>query len=116
MVWIVAVSIMLAVLMIFISTLTVKPGCLDEDAWIKVKIRREQDVMASWCRVKPGHGIKFYTLDGTPIDHSKERVAVIEPCLESNVNHPIPQEDINDLMNGHLSDNWIRKSYPFGRR
>lgn len=96
MTWIISIGIVLGVFLLFLSTLTVKPGC-EEDIWIKVKIRRDSEIMASWCRIN-AKGIRFYTLDGTRIYHTKERVAIVEPCIESGVNHPIPQEDISNLL------------------
>lgn len=116
MMWIVTIGILFAAVMIFVSTITINPGLdrNEDEAWVKVKIKHNSNVIASWCRIKPGRGIRFYTIDGNIINHNKERISVIEPCIESSTNHPIPEE-INDFINGQVSDSWIRKSYPFGK-
>lgn len=101
--------------MIFFGTLMIAPPQINEDAWVKVKLKINSEIQACWCRVMPGRGVKFYTLDGHVIDQEESRVQVVEPCLESNTSHPIPQDEISNLCDGHLSDAWPRRSDPFSR-
>lgn len=93
----------------------ITPYQIDQDAWVKVKVKINADIQACWCRVMPGQGVKFYTLDGQLINQENSRVHIIEPCLESNTSHPIPQNEISDLCDGHLSDAWPRRNDPFSR-
>jgi hypothetical protein len=112
----VAFAVLLAAVMIFFSTLSLRPKHAETDAWIKVKLKRNYDVVASWCRVIPGQGVKFYTLDGDLINQEEERVAIVEPCLDSNVSHPIPRDEISDLFDGTIRDGWSFRANPFNRR
>ena len=114
--WIISILIVLAAVMIFISTLTINPKHKDLDAWVKVKLKRNANVMASWCRVIPGRGVRFYTLDGDMIDQEKERVSIIEQCLDSNISHPIPRDEISELLNGNIGDSWSSQPNPFNCR
>ena len=73
---------------IFIGTVTINRG---ECSWVKVKLRVNNDIQAGWLQMKPGKGIEFFTLDKKPISQKKNRISVIEPCLESSVNNSIPE-------------------------
>jgi hypothetical protein len=113
--WIFSALIVLAALMIFLGTLTIVPGLSDQtqDAWIKVKLKINSQLAASWCRVTPGKGVKYYTLEGEIIDQSKDRVSIVEPCLNSNTAHPIPHDEVMELADGYIGAGWIIKSNPF---
>lgn len=89
--WILPIIILIAALMIFFGTLNIKTEKTIDDVWVKVKVKINQHIQASWCRVIPGRGVKFYTLDGDVIDQKENMVAVVESCLESNASHPIPR-------------------------
>ena len=106
-------AVVLAAVLIFIGTLTLKPKHADDDAWIKVKLKINYDVLASWCRVIPGRGVKFYTLDGELIDQKKERVSIVEPCLDSSTAHPIPRDEISELFDGYVGSGWSVNTNPF---
>lgn len=88
----------------------------DKDVWVKVKLKINSDVKASWCRVMPGRGVRFYDIEGQLINQAENRVAVVEPCLESNVTHPIPSDEIDNIMDGYLSESWTCYRNPFGSK
>jgi hypothetical protein len=79
---------------IFLGTINMTPGKIkNEDLWVKVKIKvGTSETSAGWCRVIPGQCVKFYTLEGSLIDHKKNKVKVIER-LDSSIDHPIPLLD-----------------------
>jgi hypothetical protein len=111
--WMMALFILAILFIIFISTITMKVYSYDEDVWVKVKLRINSNMRAGWCRVTPGCGVKFYDIEGHLIDKDANRVSIVEPFLESGVQHPIPREEINDLLDGHVGDTWTRHSNPF---
>jgi len=111
--WIFGILIILAALMIFLGTLTIIPGRRDGDAWIKVRLRINNIVAASWCRVIPGKGVRFYTLDGSRINQKKDRVSIIEPCLDSSTCHPVPRDEVSALSDGYIGSGWVIQSNPF---
>lgn len=79
--------------LIFIGTVTMKNPNINDDLWVKVKLRINSDIRASWCRVVPGRGVKFYHLNGKMIDQKENRVQVVERCLDSCAHHPVPDDE-----------------------
>lgn len=51
-----------------------------DDFWVKVKLRINDEVRASWCRVIPGIGVHFYNIEGHMIDKESNRISIIEVC------------------------------------
>ena len=105
------IFIILGVLLIFFGTITIKVPektldniCNINNPWVKVKLRINSDIKASWCRVIPGVGVNYYSLDGTLIDHNKDRVSVIEICTDSNPINKVPSDDILSLVNNNYSN------------
>lgn len=105
------IFIILGVLLIFFGTITIKVPkktsdniCGINDLWVKVKLRINSDIKASWCRVMPGIGVNYYSLDGIFIDRSKDRVSVIEICTDSNPINKVPEYDILSLVNNNCSN------------
>jgi hypothetical protein len=113
MMWMVALFILGVVVLIFLGTMNMKVHSHDEDVWVKVKLRINSNMQAGWCRVIPGRGVKFYDIKGHLIDKDANRVSIIEPFLDSSVQHPIPREKINELLDGYVGDVWTRHRNPF---
>ena len=92
MVWIILAITFMCVVMFF-GTVSMQVKTQEDEAlWVKVKLKVNNDIQASWCKVSPGKGVEFYTLDGEEIDQKENRVSLIEPCLESSTNNPIPEK------------------------
>lgn len=84
--WIIALIIISISLLIFISTLRIRVN----ETWVKVKIRINDEINASWCRLVPGKPKTFFNMDGRKI-HG-DRISFVEPCLDSNIDNTIPCE------------------------
>lgn len=91
--WMFSLFCLTIAVLIFISTVTMKVPNMNDDLWVKVRLKINSDIRASWCRVIPGRGVKFYALDGKQIDQKENRVQVIERCLDSCTHHPIPEDE-----------------------
>lgn len=80
------------VIAIFFGTINIVPKSVDDDLWVKVKLSINSDTCVGWCRVIPGKEVRFYKIDGSLVDLKKNKVRVVERCIESSIDHPIPQE------------------------
>lgn len=119
--WIVILCIVIIVIFLFVSTVGMKSitsikslsEFKDSDIWVKVKVRVNDIVKACWCRVIPDEGVEYYDLYGDVIDQCRERISVVEACLESNVSNPIPKQEITQISNGFVSEAIPRHQFPF---
>jgi hypothetical protein len=113
--WIAVLLILAVVFIIFFGTIAIKGTSYDEDVWVKVKLNINSDMKAGWCRVIPGRSVNFYDIEGYIIDQKINRVSIVEPCLESGVQHPIPSDNISKLMNGEVDES-LSTHNPFANK
>ena len=82
------IVILIIALIIFVGTLTINVRA--NETWVKVKIKINDEIKASWCRLVPGKPKTFFNMDGRQI-HG-DRISLVEPCLDSNIDNCIPCE------------------------
>ena len=77
-------------LFLLFATLTIRGNKLiADDIWVKVSFRLNNHIRTGWCRVIPGVGVKFYTLDGEQINH---KVSVVDHFFDGS-SPPTPKEN-----------------------
>lgn len=85
----------------------------ESDIWVKVKIRINDIVKACWCRIIPDKGVEYYDMHGEIINPCRERISVVEACLESNVSNAIPKDKLSQLSDGLVCEEIPTYTCPF---